>query len=691
MPKQLQLEDNSLETLPGVGKVTKTKLQNIGINRITDLLLHLPNYLIDKTNISKITDIKNGDKCLFIGIINNIFYTRGFHKNLILSVSVQSIDIQIRFIHKIIVYKHLKIGDKVRIFGVIYINSSKKIMIHPEIEVIQNEHNLEMIVPYYNTRRQISQSKIRKLIRFVLDYLRKKNSQDIFDKNILESFNIPNHLDALENCHFPSAKSFDDAVNEFEKSRRRFVLEEIISKNIRLDEMKQNMQRKQSHKFSYDKHDIDEFINSLPFELTDSQAQAVNLICSNLAEEYASSRLIQGDVGCGKTIVSTIIAYATYLSGLQAAFLAPTELLVDQHYNYIKDSFSDKDIQVAYLKGSMSTKAKHSVLKSLKNGSIDIVIGTHSLINSSISFKKLGLCVIDEQHKFGINQRSSFIQKRDSSNMSPHIIYMSATPIPRSLALVLYQGLDYTTINDVPKGRKHIITERIDLDNRSIMYSKIKNRLSEGEKVFWVCPAINTGESSELESVYSVQDELLNIFKGRNIAVLHGQLDDNIEADTIKKFRDDKIDILICTTVIEVGVNIPNATCIVIEDSNRFGLSQLHQLRGRVGRSTRQGFCFLAYKSHLSENAEMRLNSLASHSSGFKIAEEDLLIRGSGDYFGNRQSGHINNFKLATLQDFLTNVDIIKNLQVKISNLPDITRSQLLKRWRNEEEDSFKL
>ena len=691
MPKQLQLEDNSLETLPGVGKVTKTKLQNIGINRITDLLLHLPNYLIDKTNISKITDIKNGDKCLFIGIISNIFYTRGFHKNLILSVSVQSIDIQIRFIHKIIVYKHLKIGDKVRIFGVIYINSSKKIMIHPEIEVIQNEHNLEMIVPYYNTRRQISQSKIRKLIRFVLDYLRKKNSQDIFDKNILESFNIPNHLDALENCHFPSAKSFDDAVNEFEKSRRRFVLEEIISKNIRLDEMKQNMQRKQSHKFSYDKNDIDEFINSLPFELTDSQAQAVNLICSNLAEEYASSRLIQGDVGCGKTIVSTIIAYATYLSGLQAAFLAPTELLVDQHYNYIKDSFSDKDIQVAYLKGSMSTKAKHSVLKSLKNGSIDIVIGTHSLINSSISFKKLGLCVIDEQHKFGINQRSSFIQKRDSSNMSPHIIYMSATPIPRSLALVLYQGLDYTTINDVPKGRKHIITERIDLDNRSIMYSKIKNRLSEGEKVFWVCPAINTGESSELESVYSVQDELLNIFKGRNIAVLHGQLDDNIEADTIKKFRDDKIDILICTTVIEVGVNIPNATCIVIEDSNRFGLSQLHQLRGRVGRSTRQGFCFLAYKSHLSENAEMRLNSLASHSSGFKIAEEDLLIRGSGDYFGNRQSGHINNFKLATLQDFLTNVDIIKNLQVKISNLPDITRSQLLKRWRNEEEDSFKL
>ena len=691
MPKQLQLEDNSLETLPGVGKVTKTKLQNIGINRITDLLLHLPNYLIDKTNISKITDIKNGDKCLFIGIINNIFYTRGFHKNLILSVSVQSIDIQIRFIHKIIVYKHLKIGDKVRIFGVIYINSSKKIMIHPEIEVIQNEHNLEMIVPYYNTRRQISQSKIRKLIRFVLDYLRKKNSQDIFDKNILESFNIPNHLDALENCHFPSAKSFDDAVNEFEKSRRRFVLEEIISKNIRLDEMKQNMQRKQSHKFSYDKNDIDQFINSLPFELTDSQAQAVNLICSNLAEEYASSRLIQGDVGCGKTIVSTIIAYATYLSGLQAAFLAPTELLVDQHYNYIKDSFSDKDIQVAYLKGSMSTKAKHSVLKSLKNGSIDIVIGTHSLINSSISFKKLGLCVIDEQHKFGINQRSSFIQKRDSSNMSPHIIYMSATPIPRSLALVLYQGLDYTTINDVPKGRKHIITERIDLDNRSIMYSKIKNRLSEGEKVFWVCPAINTGESSELESVYSVQDELLNIFKGRNIAVLHGQLDDNIEADTIKKFRDDKIDILICTTVIEVGVNIPNATCIVIEDSNRFGLSQLHQLRGRVGRSTRQGFCFLAYKSHLSENAEMRLNSLASHSSGFKIAEEDLLIRGSGDYFGNRQSGHINNFKLATLQDFLTNVDIIKNLQVKISNLPDITRSQLLKRWRNEEEDSFKL
>ncbi len=691
MSKYLQLEDNTLETLPGVGKATKEKLQNIGINRITDLLLYLPNQLIDKTSVSQINNINNGDKCLFIGTINKIFYTRGFHKNLILSVTVQSINIQIKFIHKTIIYKHLKIGDKVRIFGIIYVQSSKKIMIHPELEVIQNENNLEKIVPYYSTRRQITQSKIRKLIRFVLDYLRLKNSEDIFDNDTLELFDIPNHLDALENCHFPSAGSYDDAVNAFEKSRRRFVLEEIISKNLRFDEIKKNIKKKQSHKFTYDKKDIDAFIATLPYQLTSSQTHAVNIVCDNLLDKYASSRLLQGDVGCGKTIVSVIISYATCLSGLQTAFLAPTELLVDQHYNYIKNLFCGKNIKVAHLKGNMPPNEKSSILNSLKDGSIDIIIGTHSLINSSISFKNLGLCIIDEQHKFGINQRSSFVQRKDPSNLSPHIIYMSATPIPRSLALVLYQGLEYTTIKDIPKGRKNIITERIDSDSRNIMYSKIKSRLLAGEQVFWVCPAINASESLELESVYSVQEELSNIFKGYNIAVLHGQLDDNAEEDTIKKFRDGKINILISTTIIEVGVNIPSATCIVIEDSNRFGLSQLHQLRGRVGRSSQQGFCFLAYKSKLNENAEMRLNALISHSNGFKIAERDLLIRGSGDYFGNRQSGHINNFKLATLQDFLSNVDIIKNLQDRINNLSDVTRTKLLKRWCNEQEDSLKL
>ena len=691
MPKQSQLEDNSLESLPGVGKVTKTKLQSIGISRITDLLLYLPNQLIDKTNISNINEINNGEKCLFIGVINKIFYTRGLYKNLIFTILVQSTNLQVKFIHKTIMYKNFKVGDKVRIFGVIYIQSSKKIMIHPEIELIENDSNLEQIVPYYNTRRQISQKKIRKLIRFVLDYLHLKNSKDIFDSNTLKLFDIPNHLDALENCHFPSSNSYDDAVKIFDRSRKRFVLEEIISRNLRIDEMKQNVKRKLSYQFNYDKHDVERFIESLPFKLTTSQSRAVDLVCDDLVGEFASSRLIQGDVGSGKTIVSAIVAYATYISGLQTAFLAPTELLVDQHYEYIKNLFNRKNIRVASLKGSMSTKIKNDTIKRLENGSIDIIIGTHSLLNSSILFKKLGLCIIDEQHKFGINQRSSLVKNRDPSDMSPHIIYMSATPIPRSLALVLYQGLDYTTIKDMPKGRKHVITERIDPNSRSVMYSKIEEHLIEGKQIFWVCPVINISESSELESIYSANEAVSKIFKDYSIAVLHGQLEDKVQADTVKKFRDGKINILVCTTMIEVGVDVPNATCIVIEDSNRFGLSQLHQLRGRVGRSSYQGHCFLAHKEQLNENSVIRLNSLVTHSSGFKVAEEDLLIRGSGDYFGSRQSGHLSNFKLATLQDFIINVDIIKNLQDRISSLSDITRAQLLKRWRNEEEESLKL
>ena len=327
--------------------------------------------------------------------------------------------------------------------------STKKVMIHPEIELIEDEINLEKIVPYYNTRRQISQNKIRKLIRFVLDYLHVKNSEDIFDQSILETLGIPNHLDALENCHFPSASTYSTAVSEFEKSRRRFILEEIISKNIRMDEIKNKIKRKQSYKFEFDINKITSFINSLSFKLTKSQYKAIDLICNNFIEGQASTRLIQGDVGCGKTIVSAVSAYATYMSGFQTSFLAPTELLVDQHYNYFKNLFKQTDIEVSYLKNSMPTQFKNETLKSLKNGSIDIIIGTHSLLNPSVSFKHLGLCIIDEQHKFGINQRSSFIDNRDSSSKSPHLIYMSATPIPRSLALVLYQGLDYTTIKDM--------------------------------------------------------------------------------------------------------------------------------------------------------------------------------------------------------------------------------------------------
>ncbi len=691
MPKHLQLEDNSLETLPGVGEATKTKLHNIGINRITDLILYLPHQLIDKTNISDINDINNGDKCLFIGVINKIFFTRGFNKSLILSVTIQAKTVQIKFIHKTIIYRHLKIGDRIRIYGTIYSKKSKKVMVHPEVELIENEKNLEKVIPYYNTRRQISQNKIRKLIRFVLDYLHNKKSEDIFDSNTLKLFDMPNYLDALENCHFPSSSSYKNALCIFEKSRNRFVIEEIISRNIRIEEIKNRIKRKESHMFNFDKTKIIKFVNSLSFELTNSQYQAVDLICDNFLEGYASTRLIQGDVGCGKTIVSAISAYATYLSGLQTSLLAPTELLVDQHYNYFKNLFNETDIKISYLKNSMPAKIKNQTLKSLKSGSIDIIIGTHSLLNTSVSFKQLGLCIIDEQHKFGINQRSSFVDNRDPTGNSPHIIYMSATPIPRSLALVLYQGLDYTTIKDMPKGRRHIITERVNLTSRNKMYSEINQRLDIGEQVFWVCPAINISESSELESIYSTHDIISEVFKDYNISVLHGQLDDNTQANTIKKFRDGKIDILVCTTVIEVGVDIPNATSIVIENSNRFGLSQLHQIRGRVGRSSRQGFCYLAHTADLNEDANRRLDSLVSHFDGFKIAEEDLLIRGSGDYFGSRQSGHLNNFKLATLQDFITNVDIIKNLQSSVSNLSDITRTKLLKRWRNDEEENLKL
>ena len=681
MSKQIILEDKILESLPGVGNATRSKLNSLGIFRITDLLLFLPHQLIDKSIVSEMDSIQSGDNCLFIGVIEKIVITRGFKKNLILTVNIKNKRIRVRFMHKIIIYKYLKVKDRVRFSGTIYIKGSVVEMIHPEIEVVIDERALEKVIPLYNTKRILGQKKIRKLIKFVLDYVIKKKSDDIFDNKFLKFINAPNYIDALQACHSPVNDNYDYAITKFEYSRRRFVLEELISRNIRFEKIKAESSKNISYSFELSRSRISEFIQSLSFKLTNSQSLAVDEIIEKFGGEFASTRLIQGDVGCGKTIVSAIAAFLSFDSGLQTAFLAPTEILVDQHVSYLKKIFSNYDINIVTLKNNLKKIEKDRVIDNLKNGKIDIVVGTHSLINANIQFHKLGLCVIDEQHKFGINQRLSFSGSRGKSNIAPHVIYLSATPIPRSLSLVLYQGLDYTRITEKPKNRQNIITELIHSQNRRNIFSKIKNLVSKKEKIFWVCPSISSENSTELESVYKTSEILNKEFKDFNIGILHGQLDEQESDSIINNLRDGSLDILVCTTVIEVGIDIPDATCIVIEDANRFGLSQLHQLRGRVGRSDKESYCYLLHKDEITEQSKARLSAIRENQDGFKVAERDLAIRGSGDYLGSRQSGYLNNYKLATMDDFINNLDLIQEITPMIKKLPDDTKEKLLRRW----------
>ena len=691
MIKSLKLEDRNLESIPGVGPSTKSKLNSLGIKRITDLILFLPIQLIDKTKVTDIKQIINGQKCLFIGEIVKVFYTKGSRKSLILIVAVQEKEVRIRFIHKTVMYKNLSINSTVRFSGNIYIKGLSHEMIHPEIELVDHSSDLEKIVPFYNTRRIISQNKLRKLIAYVLNYIIKKNSSDIFDNKLLEKFQIPNYIDALTNSHLPSGDSFSQAEELFESARKRFIMEELISSNIRMSKLKQSTKKRKAFQFVFNDDDIDTFISTLPYKLTNSQNDAIKMITEDFKNASASSRLIQGDVGCGKTVVSAVAALTSFLSGHQTAYLVPTEILNDQHVRYLSELFKDYSIKVATLKNNLPISEKLAIKSALAKGDIDVIVGTHSLLNSDIRFDKLGLCIIDEQHRFGINQRSSFYTPRSNKSLSPHLIYMSATPIPRSLALVLYQGLDYTRISDMPVGRKKINTEIIVDEKREELIKKLISFLKQGQQIFWVCPSINSNTFTELESVYRTQDLLSRRLKDFKLGVLHGQLSEDIATRTLQDFRSGIVQLLICTTVIEVGIDVPNATTIVIEDADRFGLSQLHQLRGRVGRSNNQGNCFLVHKKNISAESLLRLSALVVHSDGFELAEKDLMIRGSGDYLGVRQSGHLDNYKLATLEDFLGNVDTIKQLESQIKNLPEAVKNILLMRWDDSNTEAIEL
>ena len=684
------LDDNNLEDLPSVGPSTKLKLHSIGIKRISDLILFLPSFLIDKTKLTNISDIENASSCLLIGDIQKAFKTKGSKPNLIVSVDVEGTSIQIRFIHKIMIYSNLKPGLKIRFSGIARLRGRLIEFIHPDIEIITGKDVIEKVVPYYKTKKMISQNKIRKLIRFIYEYLHRKNNADIFSITLLKKFKLPHYLDALKYCHFPESYDFDESNLQFELGRQRFILEELLAYKLMLINAKKKYQTNRSHKFLIDDSTSNAFIESLPFKLTQSQQNAIEDIRLSLKNTYPTKRLIQGDVGSGKTVIAAVAAHYATISNLQVAILVPTEILADQHYKTFKQIFSDLPVKISCIKSKIKGKAKISLLDSILHGASNIVIGTHALLEGNVIFKNLGLIIIDEQHKFGIKQRVK-LSSNNTKDIHPHEIYLSATPIPRSLSLVLYEGLDYTVVAQMPQGRKTIITKILSSSNKDKLYEHISNTLLSNEQIYWVCSCIDFTESLELEYVAGIFDTLTDKFPSHNIAILHGRNDTRENNKTMAEFINGKIDILVCTTMIEVGIDVPNATCIVIEDSNRFGLSQLHQLRGRVGRSSKQSYCYLICKDEVNDNAMKRLIALEKNSNGFNIAEEDLRLRGQGDYLGIKQSGSHHNFKLATPDDAIINYDIVKDTMTILEDLNTENKSKLIRRWGKGLSESIEL
>ncbi len=561
----------------------------------------VPNIFYIKRKLDKMTfKINTG-----YNMLNVIIYNRGFLKS------------------------KLNVGTSVIVIG----KYDKKHNLIIASELRFGEIKYDKIEPVYHTTYGITSNQINTYIRELLQ--KDIEIKDYIPDVIKEKYHFDSKLSAIRNIHFPRN------IEKLKKSINRLKYEELFLFMLKMNYLKSDKTIKKGLERNVKYQEIEKFITSLPFELTSDQKTAVDTIYNDLTSNKRMNRLLQGDVGSGKTIVAMISMYINYLSGYQSALMAPTEILAIQHYNNIKKLFKDYNINVALITSKIKSKEKKEILKKIKSNEIDFIIGTHALISDNIVYNSLGLVITDEQHRFGVNQRNNLKNK----GTTPDILYMSATPIPRTYALTLYGDMDISSIKTMPSGKKDIITMLKKESEMKDVLTSIYEQLKLGHQAYVIAPLIEESDKSDLKNIYELETNMNKAFgKIYNIGILHGKMTNEEKDEVMKKFENNEIQILISTTVIEVGIDVKNATMMVIFDSYRFGLSQLHQLRGRVGRNDLQSYCIL-----ISNRETKRLDILTKTNDGFKISEEDFILRGSGDIFGQRQSGDMI-FKLADIK-----------------------------------------
>ena len=621
--------------IKGVTKTNLPKLKKLGIFSLYDLFYHFPRAYENRDNYKKINEVLDEEFVILKGTIVNIV-SRFAKRGMVMVSAVLSDEtgmMELLWFNNRYVKSNVKVGNEIMVYGKVK-KGMKMQIINPEYKKI-DEKSFEIkkenqILPIYPSTESLRQISIRKIIEDALNnygYLLYENMPNEF----LKKEKIIGRKEAMLNIHFPENEK------KKEQAQKRFMFEEILllEMGILQNRFQSEKNNKNVYKLEDKKSLVSKFIKNLPYELTKAQKTVITEIYKELKAGKIVNRLIQGDVGSGKTIVSFVILLYMIENGYQGAIMAPTEILSIQHYLGIIDEFSKLDIRVELLTASVKGKKREKLLNEIKEGLVNIVIGTHSLIEEDVVFKNLGLIVIDEQHKFGVRQRKLL---RDKGNLA-NLIVMSATPIPRSLALTIYGDLDVSIIDELPSGRSPIKTKWIkdEIEKRK-MYDFIDRMIEKGRQVYIVSPLIEESETLNVKSAQETFEEYKDIFPNRRIDIIHGRQKYKEKQEVMEKFKNHKIDILVSTTVIEVGVNVPNATVMVIRDAQRFGLSSLHQLRGRVGRGSHKSYCFLESQTN-NEVSARRLEVMESTTDGFKIAEEDLKLRNSGEILGIKQSG----------------------------------------------------
>ena len=626
---------SKLENIPTKYITAKqlSNLKSLGINTIYDLIYYFPRAYDDRTNIKKIGELKfNEYVVLKATVMSAVNLTVRSGKKIVKAMVTDGTGImEILWFGMPYIKKSLKIGEEY-----LFIGQTKKStvfqLINPEYKLFSGQKKVSEneILPIYSSNKNITQNSLRKLVeKFLVNFL------NYFEENIpdelIKEYKIMERKSAIKNIHYPVS------MKEIEEAKRRFAIEELLI--LELGILKNRFIIENSNSKNYEvkgkKEKVKNFLSQLTFNLTNAQKKVIKEIYDEISNGKIINRLIQGDVGSGKTVVAMVMLIYMAENGYQGALMAPTEILANQHYLGIKERLEKIGLRVELLTSSIKGKKKNEILEGIANGDIDIVIGTHSLIEDDVIFKKLGLIVIDEQHRFGVNQRNKLREKGFLGNL----LVMSATPIPRSLALSIYGDLDLSIIDELPPGRTPIKTKWIANDeDLEKMYDFIHKKVNAGNQAYFVAPLIETSDKMALKSVDKVSEEIERKFSNKKIGIIHGKMKAKEKDEVMLKFKNKEYDILIATTVIEVGIDVPASTIMTIYNAERFGLSALHQLRGRVGRGSKQSYCFLISNS-ITENSKQRLSIMEETEDGFRIAEEDLKLRNSGEIFGLRQSG----------------------------------------------------
>ena len=681
------LDGVPLTSLSGVGVAIAEKLSRIGIQNVQDLLFHLPMRYEDRTRITPISDVRPESFATIEGYVQHTEVQFGRRPILSVTLSDGTSKIMLKFFNFNAGMKNsLATGVRVKAFGEIKRGRYMAEIHHPEYQIIRNNQPLalaETLTPIYSTTEGLKQASLRKMTEQALVVLQNVQVAELLP----EQYNPHQYSlkDALALLHRPPPSVSAEVLEKGEHpAQKRLIFEELLAHNLAMQQLRLGVKQQYAEPLSYKTDLKQRFLESLPFQPTNAQKRVTEDIERDLAQPSPMMRLVQGDVGSGKTLVAALAALTAIDNGKQVALMAPTEILAEQHANNFANWLRPFGIEVGWLAGKVKGKARNAQLEAIKNGDVQMIIGTHALFQESVEFHDLALIIIDEQHRFGVHQRLTLREKGAKADYYPHQLIMTATPIPRTLAMTVYADLDTSIIDELPPGRTPIKTVVISEERRPEIVQRVYQACkNEKRQAYWVCTLIDESEVLEAQAAAAIAEDLQLALPDLRIGLVHGRMKPQEKQEIMAEFKAANIDLLVATTVIEVGVDVPNASLMIIENSERLGLAQLHQLRGRVGRGATASHCVLMYKPPLGKISSKRLQVMRDSQDGFYIAEKDLEIRGTGEILGTKQTGSAE-FKVANLMRDRKIIPLVQRYakQIIVENPP--LAEALIKRWLNE-------